>query len=514
MESGLVTLLLDLDTSTENAAGCDPTVDVAPVICDLETRSLNRLDDMEIFSTPDFAQHDVAFGTEPSSVNGMPVESYWSDAGIPEKDLSGSSAPTFIVSGSGDGSLIDLVAAATRTFDHAGMIRLISTFPGIDKVAEELVSIDLEARNKETAGATYDLKREYDLRVLPKLNEIGILVAVEDNIRPNLKLILQTRSSSIFNLQTSIFNRLAAYMVVTIYVTKSSFRHICAPGLTPTPAEAGETSSPLWFICNGERLGANKVFFRRGTDKAVVRAPFEPLLTQYPSEHAHWLAKHGSAVRVPRLLDRSRTLFKELASRYALPRAQYLEAAYPSREVKIQVEIDGGKAVWSGDLTPETVASVWNNEITDTKLFCFNSPEELGSVSLAVARIAIHAQNISLFGNKQLWEAFLSKHTKFSDTADDIPLPRISPLGTIGTQQSMQRLQPVHLGTACMLLWIGGFWTVFEKTSNPSLRQPKTPITLSVSKSNRACEQRCRQSGRTGNIFSPQAKTDCPGSYD
>lgn len=411
---------------------------------------------------PETARYDVVllafgFGTEPSSVNGMPVESYWSDAGIPEKDLSGASAPTFIVSGSGDGSLIDLVAAATRTFDHAGMIRLISTFPGIDKVAEELVSIDVEARNKETAGATYDLKLEYDLRVLPKLNEIGILVAVEDNIRPNLKLILQTRSSSIFNLQTSILNRLAAYMVVTIYVTKSSFRHICAPGLTPTPAEAGETSSPLWFICNGERLGANKVFFRRGTDKAVVRAPFEPLLTQYPSEHAHWLAKHGSAVRVPRLLDRTRTLFKGLAARYALPRAQYLETAYPSREVKIQVEIDGGKAVWSGDLTPETVASVWNNEITDTKLFCFNSPEELGSVSLAVARIAIHAQNISLFGNKQLWEAFLSKHTKLSDTADDIPLPRISPLGTIGTQQSMQRLQPVHLESrlhAAMDRWI------------------------------------------------------------
>jgi len=175
---------------------------------------------------PETAQYDVVllsfgFGTEPSSVNGMPVESYWSDAGIPEKDLSGASAPRFIVSGSGDGSLIDLVAAATKTFDHAGMIHLISRFPGIDKVAEELVNIDVEARKKETANEKYDLKREYDLRVLPKLNEIGILAAVEDNIRPDLKLILQTRSPSIFNLQTSILNRLAAYMVVTIYGTKS-----------------------------------------------------------------------------------------------------------------------------------------------------------------------------------------------------------------------------------------------------------------------------------------------------
>jgi hypothetical protein len=108
----------------------------------------------------------------------MPIESYWSDAGIPEKDLSGDPTPTFIVSGSGDGSLIDLVAAATKNFDHAGMIRLISTFPGIDKIATELTLIDTEARARDAAGASYDLKHEYYTRILPKLSEIGILAAV------------------------------------------------------------------------------------------------------------------------------------------------------------------------------------------------------------------------------------------------------------------------------------------------------------------------------------------------
>ena len=264
---------------------------------------------------PETARYDVVllafgFGTEPSLVNGMPVESYWSDAGIPEKDLSGDSSPTFIVSGSGDGSLIDLVAAATKNFDHAGMIRLISKFPGIDKIATELTLIDTEARARDAAGASYDLKHEYDTRILPKLSEIGILAAVGDRIRANLKLILQTRSSTIFNLQTSILNRLSAYMVVTSYVSKSSFRHICAPDLTPTSAEPEESTSRLWFICNGERLSANKVYFRRGTDKSAVRSPFESLLTQYPSDHARWLAKHGSAVRVPRLIDGARTLLR------------------------------------------------------------------------------------------------------------------------------------------------------------------------------------------------------------
>lgn len=413
---------------------------------------------------PETAQYDVVilafgFGTEPSSVHGVPVESYWSDAGIPEKDLSGTAAPTFIVSGSGDGSLIDLVAAATKTFDHAAMIHLISKYPGIDGVAKELSEIDEETRKKESAKQSYDLRQEYDARILPKLKEIGILAAVQESLLPSLMLILQTRSSTIFNLQTSILNRLAAYMVLTIYEAKSAFRHICAPDLMPTSAEPGETSWPLWFIANGERLGTNKVFFRRGTDKESVRAPFESLLTAYSSEHARWLTKHGSRVRIPRLLDTTRTLFKELAVRYGLPRAQYLEAAYPSREALVQVEISGAQATWSGDLAPGDIASVWDHEITDTKLLCLSTPSELGTMALAMARIAIHAPNISLFGSKQSWELFLAKFTKFSETADDMPLPRISPLGTMGTQQGLEVLQPLHLENrlhAAMDRWILG----------------------------------------------------------
>jgi hypothetical protein len=56
-----MTSFLDLSASTENAPGCDPTVDVPSVISDLKTRSLNRLDDVEVFSSPDFAEYNVAY---------------------------------------------------------------------------------------------------------------------------------------------------------------------------------------------------------------------------------------------------------------------------------------------------------------------------------------------------------------------------------------------------------------------------------------------------------------------
>src|SRR5262249_15931527 len=61
LEGGAVTLLLHLGASTENTAGDDPAVDVPSVVADLETRSLNRLDEVEVLATPHFAQHDFAY---------------------------------------------------------------------------------------------------------------------------------------------------------------------------------------------------------------------------------------------------------------------------------------------------------------------------------------------------------------------------------------------------------------------------------------------------------------------
>lgn len=54
-------LFLDFRTSAKNAARGDPAVDVSPVIADLETWSLDRFDDVEVFATPDFAQHYVTY---------------------------------------------------------------------------------------------------------------------------------------------------------------------------------------------------------------------------------------------------------------------------------------------------------------------------------------------------------------------------------------------------------------------------------------------------------------------
>jgi hypothetical protein len=269
-----------------------------------------------------------------------------------------------------------------------------------------------------------------------------VLSRVESNIRPTLRLILQTRSPSIFNLQTSILNRLAAYMVVTIYAANSSFDHISADDLLPISPEPGESTSRLWFVCNGARISANKAFFRRGTDKLSIRAPFATLADQYPAAHKLWLVKHGREVLIPRLLDSANDYFRGLARRYSLPRPQYLESAYPTQELSIQVELDGAVARWAGDVGPDTIAALWDGDNLNAKLYCPDSPDDLGALALAISRIVIHSSNVSLHCNRSRWDALVSDHTKNSDMADDIPLPRLFAIGTIGTQYGLQQVRP------------------------------------------------------------------------
>ena len=74
----------------------------------------------------------IGFGYESDQpIAGVRTDSYWQDAGIPGRDIRGRARPSTLVSGNGDGGLIDLVAAASCDFDHAAIIRVITRRTGI-----------------------------------------------------------------------------------------------------------------------------------------------------------------------------------------------------------------------------------------------------------------------------------------------------------------------------------------------------------------------------------------------
>lgn len=51
---------LDSNAFSKNAIRSDLAIDQSPIVSDLETHSIDRLDDVQIFVAVDFAQHDVS----------------------------------------------------------------------------------------------------------------------------------------------------------------------------------------------------------------------------------------------------------------------------------------------------------------------------------------------------------------------------------------------------------------------------------------------------------------------
>jgi hypothetical protein len=51
---------IDSNAFSKYAIRSDPSIDQSPIVSDLETHTIDRLDDVQIFVAVDFAQHDVS----------------------------------------------------------------------------------------------------------------------------------------------------------------------------------------------------------------------------------------------------------------------------------------------------------------------------------------------------------------------------------------------------------------------------------------------------------------------
>ena len=54
-----VVLVLDADTLSENRVGGDPPIDASAIVANLKSRTLNRLDQMQILASVQFAKNNV-----------------------------------------------------------------------------------------------------------------------------------------------------------------------------------------------------------------------------------------------------------------------------------------------------------------------------------------------------------------------------------------------------------------------------------------------------------------------
>jgi hypothetical protein len=222
------------------------------------------------------------FGLEArQSIPGAPSASYWSDAGVPVAEFEGRAAPRFLISGNGDGGLIDLVAAASDHFDHAGMIRQIVGQPGIESLFDRLDAIDARAQAASDAGHGFNFPAAYDAEIRGELEALGLFDLVANRLRPGVRLTLQTLRPEAFTIETATLNRLAAYLVMRACEAggQTDFTHVHGTDLALTaPPASPPYEAEFWFRCGGHTFGVDAPIIRHGPGRAAAREPFEPLL--------------------------------------------------------------------------------------------------------------------------------------------------------------------------------------------------------------------------------------------
>ncbi|MDM0037040.1 NAD(P)-binding protein [Variovorax sp. J22P271] len=140
--------------------------------------------------------------------------SYWHDAGVPGAEIAGNPRPTFLISGNGDGGLIDLLASASATFQHDDIVRGITQRPGIQALRDALLEIDAQALVAEASGKGFDFIAAYDQAIGDQVEAIGLVDEMQGRLRSGVQLFLQTRESELLSVRTARLNRLAVYLLI------------------------------------------------------------------------------------------------------------------------------------------------------------------------------------------------------------------------------------------------------------------------------------------------------------
>ncbi|MFS8036696.1 ABC-three component system protein [Xanthobacter sp. AM11] len=387
----------------------------------------------------------VGFGLEPvEPVPAIQSASYWTDAGVPVAEFAGRPTPRFFVSGAGDGGLIDFVAAGARDFDHAGMIRLISQYPGIAALKPVLADIDVRARAEDANGARFDFMGAYDAELLPALNDTGLVAAVAQQLRPGVQLTFQTQHAELFDVSTATLNRLAAYLTIKACAgdAQRSFRHLhCGVVARIDAPDPAPVAAPFWLDCAGEVVPADAVIVRRGPQRNMVRAPFEDHLTSFDATHKEWLVRHGDATLVPKLSGPARSLFKEAARSAGIlaPRLQRLAAT--QLPIPVQLLREGANIRWSGAIPAEQLLRSWS-EKQPFEIILSDAPDALGAVAGAVLRVACHSGNCRLHAAPGLWSQHVRALSLDSPHAEGMAMPAILAGNPGGAAQDPVSLPP------------------------------------------------------------------------
>jgi hypothetical protein len=147
----------------------------------------------------------IGFGQEPRSRLGVETPSYWADDDLEDMGGSPERPARVLVSGAGDGALIDLLRAKLYDFRHEDIVALLPEGEGLTQLVSKLQAIESEARRMSvvTDNRLLNLHGRYSQLSLPT----ELLDAVRKRLRNDTDVWFNFRSAGRYTLASSMLNR-------------------------------------------------------------------------------------------------------------------------------------------------------------------------------------------------------------------------------------------------------------------------------------------------------------------
>ena len=167
-------------------------------IQELSNSKLNLIGDKNQFNDFDALIVTVGFGSDkhPESE----TVSYWDSDEITSNDNI-----KVLISGRGDGALIDAIRYSLKDFNHKDLIDQFSNTEELMEFGNKIAQLDLQAKKEELKMNSFNLYEECKKLTIPQ----EILNSFNERVPQNTTITILSRSENPFKYQTAVINRAA-----------------------------------------------------------------------------------------------------------------------------------------------------------------------------------------------------------------------------------------------------------------------------------------------------------------
>lgn len=359
-----------------------------------DSTSIRRIYDIVILA--------IGFGIE-RFLDKAETRSYWSPSDLAGPIHLNDPNPRVLVSGNGDGGLVDFMMAAFDGLSHQAICELLMDLD-LGPAAQVLEAIEIEGW---ADGANLDFLAEYRNRI-KHLIPPQTWAEITDRLRPGVRITLHTKETFLLRRTTALHNRLGVFLLLEADSTRNpaAITLLCGDDFAGAVPRNGPVT-----IGAAAAFEPQRRYLRLGADATSNFEPFKDLLATYPGAIGPRLSATQPA---------SPILSVSAADRFTIapapvdvePAAGHGDSAAPNLPANIiSISLnpgENGEIVWAGDVGPGDAGDIWATG-SAVHVFCAVAASAASPILTAIARLGCHAAGFKVSAVDEAgWRAGMS----------------------------------------------------------------------------------------------------------